>query len=68
MILNKRLIKDFDKTLLAITFIICIGGLFILQSATQVKGLPFVESYVFRQMSWIALAAVLLLFLINISV
>jgi rod shape-determining protein RodA len=67
MILNKRLIKDFDKTLLAITFIICIGGLFILQSATQVKGLPFVESYVFRQMSWIALAAVLLLFLINIS-
>ncbi len=67
MIFDKRLLKDFDKALLAITFIICIGGLFILHSATQVKSLPFVESYVFRQISWIALATVLLLLMINIS-
>jgi rod shape determining protein RodA len=67
MIFGKKLLKDFDKPLLALTFIICVGGLFILQSATQVKGLPFAESYVFRQMSWIALAAVLLLLAINIS-
>jgi len=67
MMFDKRLLKDFDKALLAITFIICIGGLFILHSATQVKGLPFVESYVFRQVSWIALATVLLLLMINIS-
>jgi len=39
----------------------------MLHSATQVKSLPFVESYVFRQISWIALATVLLLFIINIS-
>jgi rod shape-determining protein RodA len=67
MIFDKRLVKDFDKVLLAITFIICVGGLFILYSATQVKNLPFAESYVFRQMSWIALAAVLLLVMVNIS-
>jgi rod shape determining protein RodA len=67
MIFDKRLLKDFDKALLTIVFVICIGGLFILHSATQVKGLPFVESYVFRQISWIALAAVLLLLTINIS-
>ena len=67
MIFDKRLSKDFDKALLTITFIICIGGLFILHSATQVKSLPFVESYVFRQISWIALATVLLLLMINIS-
>ncbi len=67
MILDKRLLKDLDKTFLAIVFIICAGGLFILHSATQVKGLPFVESYVFRQISWIALGTALLLLLINIS-
>ncbi len=67
MIFDKRLIKDFDKVLLAIVFIICIGGLFILYSATQVKSLPFVESYVFRQIIWIALATVLLVVMINMS-
>jgi len=67
MIFDRRLLKDLDKTLLGITFIICAVGLFILHSATQVKNLPFVESYVFRQISWIALAAVLLLLIINIS-
>jgi rod shape determining protein RodA len=64
---DKRLSKDFDKILLAIAFIICIGGLFVLYSATQVKSLPFIESYVFRQISWIALASVVLLLVINIS-
>ncbi|MDD5174254.1 MAG: rod shape-determining protein RodA [Candidatus Omnitrophica bacterium] len=67
MIFDRRLLKDFDKTLLAITFIICIGGLFILHSATQVKRLPFLESYVFRQISWIALSSVLLILIINVS-
>jgi rod shape determining protein RodA len=67
MIFDKRLLKDFDKTLLVITFIICAGGLFILYSATQVKNLPFVESYVFRQMSWIAIATMALLLIVNIS-
>ena len=67
MIFDKRLIKDFDKVLLTVTFIICMAGLFILHSATQVKSLPFVESYIFRQISWITLAAAFLLVVINIS-
>lgn len=67
MIFDKKFFKDLDKVLLALTFIICIGGLFILYSATQVKSLPFAQSYVFRQMSWIALSTALLLLIINIS-
>ncbi len=67
MIFDKRLLKDFDKILLTIVFVICVWGLFILHSATQVKSVPFVESYVFRQISWIALAAVVLILIINIS-
>lgn len=67
MILDKRLLKDFDKMLLGITFIICIGGLFVLHSATQVKSLSFMESYVFRQINWIALSALTLILIINIS-
>ena len=65
--IDKRLMKDFDKALLAITMIICAAGLFILYSATQGRNLPFAESYVFRQVTWIALAAALLLIMINIS-
>jgi rod shape determining protein RodA len=64
---NKRLWKDFDKTLLTAVFIICAGGLFILYSATQVKNLPLAESYVLRQISWIAIATALLAVIVNIS-
>lgn len=64
---DKRLLKDFDKVLMVIVFIVCAGGLFVLHSATQVKNLPFVESYVFRQISWIVLAATLLILIVNIS-
>lgn len=67
MIFNKRLIKDFDKTILLIMLIICIAGLFTLYSATKVKDLSFAESYVFKQINWIALGVVLLLLVINIS-
>lgn len=67
MIFDKRLIKDFDKALLVITFILCLGGLLILLSATQAKGLSFIESYVFKQINWAALAVILLLVIINIS-
>lgn len=67
MIFDKRLVKDFDKALLVITFILCLGGVFILHSATQAKGLIFIESYVFRQINWIVLATAFLLIVINIS-
>ena len=46
--------------------VVCISIL-ILFSATQAKGLDFFESYVFKQISWIALAAAILLLIVNIS-
>lgn len=67
MIFDKRLLKDFDKAIFAAMFIICMAGLFILASATQSRNLPFVESYVFRQINWIALGTILLLTVVNIS-
>ena len=67
MIFDKRLLHDLNKTILLIMFILCIGGLFILGSATQGKDLPFVESYVFRQINWVALGTILLILIINIS-
>jgi len=67
MIFDKRLIKDFDKTIFIIVFILCIIGLLALHSATKVRDLTFVESFVFKQMSWIVLGAVLLILIINIS-
>jgi len=67
MIFDKRLIKDFDKTIPVIVFILCAIGLFTLYSATKVRGLPFTESFVFKQINWIALGAILLIVVINIS-
>ncbi len=67
MIFDKRLLKDFDKTVLLLMFVLCVGGLFILASATQGKNLDLVESYVFRQINWIALGMILLILVINIS-
>lgn len=67
MIFDKRLIKDFDKTIPVIVFILCAIGLFTLYSATKVRDLPFTESFVFKQINWIALGAILLMIVINIS-
>ncbi|MDP3791453.1 MAG: rod shape-determining protein RodA [Candidatus Omnitrophota bacterium] len=67
MIFDKRLIKDFDKTILAVVFILCLIGLLTLYSATKVKDLSFVESFVFKQINWIAFGAILLVLVINIS-
>lgn len=67
MISGRGLLKDLDRVMLVIVFMLCAGGLFMLGSATQAKGLPFVESYVFRQISWIALGALLLLITAGIS-
>jgi len=59
--------KDFDKTLLAMTILICLFGLLVVYSATQAKGLEFSESYLLKQMSWMLLGILLLFIVINIS-
>ena len=64
---NRRLYKDFDKLLLIVTCLIFIIGLATIYSATQAKGLEFIESYVFKQISWMAIGIVLLVITISIS-
>lgn len=67
MIFDKRSVKDFDRAIFLSALSIFIFGLFILYSATQAKGLPFSESYILRQVSWMLIGMTLLLFIINIS-
>ena len=67
MIFDKKLTKDFDKTVLFIVLIICIIGLVTLYSATNVRALSFLESFVFKQASWVVLGVLILLLIVNIS-
>lgn len=64
---DKRLYRDFDKILLLIVFLIFAFGLLALYSSTQTKGLTLRESYLLRQLNWMAIGLVLLILIINIS-
>ena len=66
MIFDKRMFRDFDKKLLLAVAAAAIIGLIVLYSATQAKGLPFSKSYVLRQLNWMIIGSVLLIFVINI--
>jgi len=67
MITGKRRFKDFDWTLLGIVFIIFIVGGLAIYSATEARNLPFIESYIFRQLNWLAVGAVFLAIVIALS-
>jgi rod shape determining protein RodA len=67
MIFDRKLVKDFDKAVLLAALAICAIGLFTLYSATKIRGLPFLESFVFKQISWTVFGSALLLLIINIS-
>lgn len=67
MISNKRYYKDFDKTILFITFIIFMVGLLSIYSATKAKELPFKESFFLKQVSWMGIGILLLIFTISVS-
>ena len=60
MIFAKTGYKDFDKGLLAITFLIFLIGIVTIYSATQAKGLSFAEGYAMRQLSWMGIGLVFL--------
>lgn len=64
---DKRIYRDFDKTLLLITLFIAVIGIISIYSATQSRDLPFGESYVARQSSWLALGIALLIVTVSIS-
>ncbi len=65
--LDKRLYRDFDKTLLVVALFIFLIGLATIHSATQAKELPFHESYILRQINWMAIGVVILIIVIAIS-
>ncbi|MDP2912446.1 MAG: rod shape-determining protein RodA [Candidatus Omnitrophota bacterium] len=67
MMIDRKIYRDFDKTLLFIALFIFTIGLLSIYSATQAKGLPLAESYVARQASWMAVGIILLAIVINIS-
>jgi rod shape determining protein RodA len=67
MIFEKKFLRDFDKTLLFIAFLIFLMSIFVLYSATQAKNLPFGKSYILRQIYWMLIGAILLFAIINIS-
>ncbi len=67
MIFDRRLYKDFDKALLIAMLLIIAVGIITIQSATQARGLPFNESYVLRQLNSLAVGAILLLVIINMT-
>lgn len=67
MIFGKNLYKDFDKTFLAMVFLIFAIGLVTIYSATQGKELLFGESYFLRQAGWMAIGLVLLIIALKIS-
>lgn len=67
MISDKRDYRDIDKTLVLVTYLICLFGIICLYSATQAKGLPLSKSFVLKQMSWMAIGTVLFLLIMKIS-
>ena len=67
MISNKGLYKYFDKTLLAMVFLIFIIGIITIYSATQAKELPFGESYFLRQVNWMVIGLSLLIIVLKVS-
>ncbi|MBN2452775.1 MAG: rod shape-determining protein RodA [Candidatus Omnitrophica bacterium] len=60
-------IKNFDAMLLALVFIIFIIGLLSIESATQAKNLPFMEGYLFKQLTWFGVAIIFLIIAARIS-
>jgi len=67
MIFEKKLYKDFDKTLLVMSFVILAIGLLTIYSATQAKRLSFYESYFLRQTNWMAIGIILLIIITKFS-
>ena len=59
--------RDFDRPILIMIFLVFLFGLLVLFSATQAKGLPFSESYLWRQINWMVIGAISLILIINIS-
>lgn len=67
MFFDKRLYKDFDKSLAMAALLLMVIGFLSIQSATLARSLPFGESFVLRQLNWVAVGVVLTAVFLNIS-
>lgn len=67
MIVQDRKYRDFDAALLGVVFLIFAVGLASINSATQAKNLPFAESYILRQLNWLAAGLMLLFVAVRLS-
>lgn len=67
MISVKSLYRDFDKTLFMMVLVTLIIGLTAVYSATHTREGISIDSYIAKQMIWIAIGMVALLLIINFS-
>lgn len=67
MLYDSRKYRDFDAGLLFIAFVIFAVGLMSIHSATQAKNLSFTESYLLRQLNWLAAGLMLLFVTVRVS-
>jgi rod shape determining protein RodA len=67
MIFDRKLYRDFDKTLLLVALVIVMIGIISIYSATQARELPFKESYAFKQGNWLGIGLIILIIVINFS-
>lgn len=65
--MDKRLYKDFDKSLIAAAFFIFLIGLLTIHSATQSRGLEFGESFILRQVNSMCIGIILFIIVVKIS-
>lgn len=67
MSFDKKIFRDFDKTLFIVVLVLCSIGLLAIYSATQSRDLSWEESFVARQTSWMIAGLVLLFAVVAVS-
>lgn len=67
MMLKRPISKDFDKALLLVALLVFIIGALTIYSATQARNLPFAESFLVKQLVWMAVAIFFMIIMILIS-
>ncbi len=65
--LGRKGYKDFDRLILAASFLIFAFGIIAIYSATKSRALPLAESFYFRQISWMGIGVLLLVLSVSIS-
>lgn len=67
MIFEKRIFRNFDKTLFLMTLVVLVIGLAAVYSATHPRSSLFAEDYSIKQATWMALGLLILFIIVSIS-